>query len=54
MEYHEGCNIKIKVKTDNVARGNKTDTSFVFTTQLITMKMVSENLRIVYLSHLLI
>ena len=34
MEYHEGCNIKIKVKTDNVARGNKTDTSFVFTTQL--------------------
>lgn len=29
MEYHEGCHIKIKVKTDDVNRGNKTDTSFV-------------------------
>ena len=30
FDYHEGCHIKVKVKMDNLTRGNKTDTLFVF------------------------
>ena len=30
IEYHEGCHIKIKVKTDNVTRGSKIDTVFFY------------------------
>ena len=49
MEYHEGCHIKIKVKMDNLTRGNKTDTLFFLYPNSLNEKWCLKNLWIMYI-----